>query len=65
MHFGYQAFGMTLSPKKSEEILQEVRSLRKKVRQLTKEIESIRLTSIEDPSPVEKMLRMRGVRTFR
>jgi hypothetical protein len=56
---------MTLFPKPSEEILQEVRALKKKVRQLTKEIESLKAASIEDPSPVEKMLRMRGIKVFR
>lgn len=56
---------MPLFPKPSEKILQEVRALKKKVRQLTKEIESLKTASIEDPSPVEKMLRMRGIKVFR
>jgi hypothetical protein len=50
---------------KIQEALREIRSLKKKVQSLTTEIESIRTASIEDPSPVEKMLRMRGVRVFR
>ncbi|MGZ3615157.1 MAG: hypothetical protein ACXU9X_14825, partial [Thermodesulfobacteriota bacterium] len=40
-------------------------SLNKKIRKLTKDIESFRTSSVEDPSPVEKMLRMRGIRIFR
>ena len=48
-----------------EEILQEIRSLKKKVQQLTKEIESIKTISIEDPFPVEKILQMRGIKVFR
>jgi len=50
---------------KLQEALREIQSLKKKVRQLTREIESIRAASIEDPSPVEKMLRMRGIKVFR
>ena len=48
-----------------EEILQEIRSLKKKVQNLSKEIESIKALSLEDPSTVEKMLKMRGIRIFR
>ena len=50
---------------KLQEALREIQSLKKKVRSLTKEIESIKAASIEDPSPVEKMLRMRGIKVFR
>jgi hypothetical protein len=50
---------------KLQEALREIQSLKKKVRQLTREIESIKAASIEDPSPVEKMLRMRGIKVFR
>jgi hypothetical protein len=50
---------------KLKEALREIQSLKKKVQQLTKEIESIKVASIEDPSPVEKMLRMRGIKVFR
>jgi len=50
---------------KLKEALREIQSLKKKVQQLTKEIESIKVASIGDPSPVEKMLRMRGIKVFR
>jgi len=50
---------------KLQEALREIQSLKKKVRSLTKEIESIKAASIEDPSSVEKMLRMRGIKVFR
>ncbi len=50
---------------KLKEALREIQSLKKKVQQLTGEIESIKVASIEDPSPVEKMLRMRGIKVFR
>jgi hypothetical protein len=56
---------MALLPEQSEEILQEVRALKKKVRQLAKEIESIKAFSIKDPSQVEKILKMRGIKVFR
>jgi len=48
-----------------EEILRELRSLKRKVQHLSKEIESIKNASVEDPSPVEKMLKMRGIEIFR
>jgi hypothetical protein len=50
---------------KLKEALREIQSLKKKVQQLTKKIESTKVASIEDPSPVEKMLRMRGIKVFR
>ena len=50
---------------KLQEALREIQSLKKKVRSLTKEIESIKTVSVEDPSPVEKMLKMRGITVFR
>jgi len=50
---------------KSDEILREIQSLKKKVQRLSKEIESIKAISLEDPSPVEKMLHTRGIRVFR
>ena len=56
---------MAFLPDQLEKILQEVRALKKRVRQLTKEIESIKTSSIEDPSQVEKVLRMRGIKVFR
>ncbi len=48
-----------------QRLLQEIQSLKRKVRKLTKEIESFKVCSVEDPSPVEKMLRMRGIKVFR
>jgi len=50
---------------KLQEALREIQSLKKKVRQLNREIEFIKPASIEDPSPVEKKLRMRGIKVFR
>lgn len=50
---------------KLKEALREIQSLEKKVRQLTREIECIKVASTEDPSPVEKMLMMRGIKVFR
>lgn len=48
-----------------KEILREVRSLKKKVQQLSEEIQYIKGFSLEDSSPVERMLRMRGIEVFR
>jgi len=48
-----------------QDALREIQSLRKKVRSLTKEIESAQTASIEDPSLVERMLKMRGITVFR
>jgi len=53
------------SPKQLEEIQKEIQSLKKRVRTLTQELESIRRISIEDSSPVENLLRTRGIRVFR
>jgi hypothetical protein len=50
---------------KLQEAFREIQSLKKKVRSLTREIESIRRVSIEGSSPVEDLLRMRGIRIFR
>ncbi len=49
---------------KLQDALREIQSLKKKVRSLTQEIESIRAASAEDPSPVERMLRARGIKVF-
>ena len=49
----------------SEKILREIRSLKKKVQQLSREIESIKAASLEGPSSIEKMLQMRGIEVFR
>jgi len=46
---------------KKEEIVREVQSLRRKVQGLGKEIEALKAIVLEDPSPVEKMIRMRGL----
>jgi hypothetical protein len=48
-----------------EEILREIQSLKRKVQRLTKEVESIKAVFIEDPSSVERMLKMRGIKVFR
>lgn len=48
-----------------EEVLREVQSLKRKVQRLTKEIKSIKTVFVEDPSPVERMLKMRGMKIFR
>ena len=50
---------------KLQEALREIQSLKKKIRSLTKEIDSIKTASIEDPSSMEKILRMRGIKVFR
>jgi len=50
---------------KREEILREIRSLKKRVQRLSKEIESIKTSSVEDSTSVEKMLKMRGIGIFR
>ncbi len=49
----------------SEKILKELQSLKKQVRRLSKEIETLKALSVEDPFPVEGMLKMRGIRIFR
>ena len=49
---------------KREAILLEIASLKREVRHLSREIESIKAGLIEDPSPVEDMLRMRGMEVF-
>ena len=50
---------------KLQEALREIQSLKKKIRSLTKEVECIKAASLEDPSPVEKMLKARGIEVFR
>jgi hypothetical protein len=50
---------------KLQDALREIQSLKKKIRSLAKEIESSRAASVEDPSPVEQMLKMRGITVFR
>lgn len=48
-----------------EEALRELQSLKKRVRSLTREIESLKRGAVADSSPVEGMLRMRGIQVFR
>ena len=50
---------------KLQEALREIQSLKKKVRSLTNEVESLKAASTEKSSPVEKMLQMRGIKLFR
>jgi hypothetical protein len=50
---------------KLQEALRKIRSLKKKVQQLAQEIKNIKAASAEDPLPVEKKLRMRGIKVFR
>jgi hypothetical protein len=51
---------------KKQEILREIRSLKKSVRHLSEEIESIKAAFLEDSSSlVERMIRMRGLKIFR
>lgn len=48
-----------------QEALQEIQSLKKSIRSLTRQIKSIKTASIEDPAPVERLLRTRGIQVFR
>ena len=50
---------------KRQEILKEIKTLRRKVITLSREIASVRSSFLEDPSPVERMLRSRGLQIFR
>ena len=50
---------------KLQEALREIHSLKKKIRSLIREMESLRRISIENASPVEDLLRMRGIRVFK
>jgi len=50
---------------KRQEILKEIKTLRRKVNALSREIASARSTYLQDPSPVERMLRSRGLQVFR
>jgi hypothetical protein len=49
----------------SEEILRELRSLKATILRLTREVEAIKETFLQDLSSVEKKLLMRGIRIFR
>ena len=48
-----------------DEILHQIRSLGKKVQKLSREIASIKTTSLEDPYSLENLLKIRGLRIFR
>jgi len=50
---------------KTQEISKEIESLKRKVNALSREIASVRSSFLEDPSPVERMLRSRGLQIFR
>lgn len=50
---------------KLQKAVREIQSLKKKVRSLTREIESVRRIWTKNTSPVEDLLRMRGIRAFR
>jgi len=50
---------------KTKEILKEIESLKRKVKTLSREVASVRSSFLEDPSPVERMLKSRGLRVFR
>ena len=50
---------------KLQEALREIQLLKKKVRSLTGEIESLKAASTEKLSQVEKTLKMRGIKVFR
>ncbi len=49
---------------KLQEALKEIQALKKKVRSLTREVQTLQAASTEDTSPVEKMLKTRGIRIF-
>ncbi len=43
----------------------QIQSLRRTVKQLSREIESLKAASLEDPTSVEEMLKMRGLKIYR
>jgi len=49
----------------SKEIVRELKGLKKRLEELTEEIESIRTISTEGMSSVEGLLKMRGIRVFK
>jgi hypothetical protein len=49
----------------SKEILREVRSLKAKISRLSKELQAVKETVLQDPSSVDKNLLMRGIKVFR
>ena len=52
-------------PMEMDEILHQIQSLSKKVQKLSREIASIKTTSLEDPYSLENLLKIRGLRIFR
>jgi hypothetical protein len=46
-------------------IIKEIQSLKRKVRQLSREIENLKAASLDDPLPVERMIEARGIKVFR
>jgi hypothetical protein len=52
-------------PMEVDEILDQIRSLGKKVQKLSREIESVKTASLKDPYSLENLLKMRGLRIFR
>jgi Holliday junction resolvase-like predicted endonuclease len=48
-----------------QEAYREIRSLKKRIQTLSTDIESLRKTSIEDFSSVERLLKMRGIQIFK
>ncbi len=52
-------------PMKLEEILREIKSLKKRVEKLSEEVKRMKTASPEDASSVEAMLKMRGLAVFR
>lgn len=50
---------------KSNEILKELRSIKEKVKQLSSELKHIKAISLDDSSPVERLLSTRGIKVFR
>jgi hypothetical protein len=49
----------------NQELLREIRSLKRKVQKLSREVQALKTFSLEDPSPIERLLKMRGLRIFR
>jgi hypothetical protein len=47
-----------------DKVLAEIRSLKQKVRALTDEIETVKAFVLEDPSPVDRMLKMRDMEVY-
>jgi hypothetical protein len=48
-----------------EELQREIQSLKRKIQRLSREIRALKTFSIEDPSPVERLLKTRGLKIFR